>query len=99
MHKPGDPVRWTSSGTTKEGVIVATVPSKTHPRDIGHGNLGHGSGWRDHESYIVRGGKPGEKTSMFWPVVSLLKAAQGLTAEEVAWCHRNAAAVRALMAR
>jgi hypothetical protein len=69
--KVGDQVRWTSSNTAKEGVVIAIVPPGMMPKDIGYPKLGLWAGSRDHESYIVQGtGKLA--TKFYWPVVSLL---------------------------
>jgi hypothetical protein len=97
MFKVGEAVRWISSNTRKEGVIVAVVPARRLPRDAGFPKLGDTSMPRDAESYIVRGGEPGKRQADYWPLVSLLHAAEGLTNDEVAWCHRNAARVRAMI--
>lgn len=98
MFKPQDAVRWTSSNAHKEGVIVAVVPPGRLPRDVGYDKLGDTSLPRNHESYIVKGGEPGRRPKFYWPMVSLLNRAEGLTADEVAWCHQNAPRVRELMA-
>ncbi len=96
MFRVGDAVCWTSSNRRKEGVIAAVVPPRRLPRDVGYPKLGDGSSPREAESYVVRGGKPGKRQTHYWPLVTLLHAAEGLTAEEVAWCHRNASRVRGL---
>lgn len=93
-----DPVRWTSSNTKKEGVIVGVVPPRHLPRDCGFHKLGDTALPRDHVSYVVRGGVAGGRQSLYWPLTSLLHACEGLTAEEVAWCHKNAGMIRDLMA-
>ena len=95
--KVNEPVRWISSNTRKEGVVVAIVPPRSHPRNVGFNKLGDTSLPRDHESYIVKGGVPGQRQTAYWPLTSLLSAAKGLTADEVAWCHKNANRVRDLM--
>ena len=94
----GDAVRWKSSQTRREGVIEAVIPSGKHPHEAGYLELGKNSMHRDHETYAVRGGVQGQRTTLYWPMVSLLERAEGLTAEEVRWCHANAPAVRKLMA-
>ena len=94
--KVNEPVRWISSKTKKEGVIIAIVPPGRLPRDVGV-EIGDTSLPRDRESYIVKGGVPGRRQALYWPLVSLLNAAEGLTTAEVAWCHQNAGRVRELM--
>lgn len=90
----GERVRWTSSNTTKEGVVTAIVPPGQKPQGMKDTGMS-----RDHESYVVRGGEPGaKKTADYWPRVSLLVAAGGLSAAEITWCHENADKVRALIA-
>lgn len=75
----GDKVRWTSSGTTKFGHVVAIVPAGKTPGDVGYPKAGGGGGPRDHDSCIVRGwpaprrgdtGAP--RKAWYWPVVSLI---------------------------
>jgi hypothetical protein len=94
-----DAVIWTSSSTKKEGVIEAVVPAGTHPRGMGYPTVGENASPRPHDSYIVRGGERGKRTSLFWPLVSLLKPAEGLTAIEIDWCNRNAREIRKLIAQ
>lgn len=96
MFEINDAVRWTSSNVRKEGVIIGIVPANRMPRDVGL-NIGDTSLPRDHQSYVVRGGEPGRRTTIYWPVVSLLNRAEGLTADEINWCHKNAPRVRSLM--
>lgn len=93
-------VVWISSGTRKSGVVIAVLPADTAPAAIGYPKLGGPNAQRDHETYIVRGAAGGSaKTSLYWPLVSLLRPADSLTETEVAWCHANPGAVRALIAR
>jgi hypothetical protein len=92
-----DAVRWVSSNTPKEGVIVGVVPAGRLPCDVGFKTLGDTALSRDHESYVVRGQARGRAPTMYWPLVSLLHRAVGLTADEVAWCHKHASRIRALM--
>lgn len=87
--KVGEAVRWTSSNTGKEGVIVAFVPAGRRPCDIGFPKLGHESLPRDCRSFVVRGNAKGARPTLYWPLVSLLHAAEGLTQDEIAWCHKN----------
>ena len=96
-YRINDLLRWTSSNTRKEGVVVAIVPAGKLPRDVGFPRLGEESMPRDAESYVVRGGEPGRRQTDYWPLVSLLAAAEGLTADEVTWCHRNARQIRELI--
>ncbi len=95
--KMNEPVRWVSSNTKKEGVVVAIIPAGRLPRDFGFKKLGDTTLPRDHGSYIVKGGVPGQRQALYWPLASLLNAAEGLTADEVTWCHQNAGRVRELM--
>lgn len=97
--KVTEPVRWKSSNIKKEGVIVAIVPAGKLPRDVGFARLGDTTLPRDHESYVVKGGVPGTRHGTYWPIVSLLHAAEGLTADEIAWCHKNASRVREFMSK
>lgn len=93
-------VIWTSSSTQKTGQIVAVLPPNTAPAEIGYAKLGGPGTGRDHETYIVRGAAKGStKQALYWPLVSLLKPLDALSDEEIAWCHANPAAVRALIAR
>jgi hypothetical protein len=96
--KVEDSVRWTSSNAAKEGVIVAVVPPGRMPCHIGFKRLGDNALPRRGESFVVYGGEPGKKKSHYWPMASLLNAAECLTPDEVAWCHRNADTVRKLIA-
>jgi hypothetical protein len=88
-----DKVRWTSSNLAKEGIVVAVIPSHKSPLEMGIKIDGSG-GARDHTSYIIRGGAPGQAARLYWPVVSLLAHDEGLTAQEVKWCHDHADLVR-----
>lgn len=97
MFEINDAVRWVSSNAKKEGVIVGVVSAGRLPRDAGFLKLGDTSLPRDHESYVVRGGVPGSRTALYWPVVSLLRAAEGLTLGEIEWCNKNALRIRSLM--
>lgn len=92
--KEGEAVRWTSSNTHKEGVVVGIVPAGRLPRDVGFRRIGDTSLSRDHESYVIRGAYKGGRQQLYWPHVSLLRAAEGLTVDEVAWCQANADRVR-----
>lgn len=90
----GDAVRWTSSCTRKEGVVVAIVPAGYKPDT----KLVKTDGiHRREESYVVKGGEPGRRQAHYWPLVSLLERRDGLNSEELAWCHNNAPRIRALM--
>jgi hypothetical protein len=93
LFKINDPVRWTSSNKHKTGVIVGVVPAGKMPRDIGV-SVGDTSLPRGHESYVVRGNAKGAKPSLYWPLVSLLQSIEGLTPDEIAWCHAHAPRVR-----
>jgi hypothetical protein len=91
--KVGDRVRWESSNRIKEGEIVAIVPAGEIPKELKNPGFG-----RESESYLVLGRIIGKKGSAFyWPRASLLKAADGLSAAEIALCHANAEAVRAFL--
>ena len=92
----GDAVTWISSNAKKEGVVVAIVPPKSRPERSLMKDTG---GPRPHESYVVRGGEKGRSQAHYWPLVSLLHRAEGLTSVEVMWCHQNAPRVRELMAQ
>jgi hypothetical protein len=76
---------------------VGIVPAGRLPSAIGFGKLGAQSLPRDHESYVVRGGEPGKRPAPYWPLVSLLHRAEGLTADEIEWCHKNAPRVRQMI--
>lgn len=95
----GDAVIWKSSSTRKEGVVVAIVPAGLMPAYVGYPTVGKGALPRNHDSYVVRGHKLAGRpvSSLYWPVVSLLYAADCLTPAEVAWCHKNSALVRAFI--
>lgn len=81
MFKLGDTVVWTSqaggSHKTKTGVVVAVVPvGKTASECVPSGKAlkdGRASP-RKIESYLVQVG--GRAMDLYWPVVSLLKAAE-----------------------
>ena len=92
-----DKVEWTSSNAHKFGRVIAIVPIRKLPRDIGYPQVGLDASPRDHESYVVRGGEMNRKTKLYWPMVSPLRPLSGLTTEEINWCHHNAGAVRKLM--
>ncbi|MGI4800870.1 MAG: hypothetical protein ACRYG8_43975 [Janthinobacterium lividum] len=94
LYQVGDAVRWISSGLRKEGVVIAVIAPRQR---VSPALLTGTGGTRDHETYVVKGGAPGKRTSNYWPQVSLLHRAEGLTAAEVAWCHANAPRVRELM--
>lgn len=96
--KIGQAVVWESSNTKKEGVIVGVVPRGSRPAEVGFKIDGVCGSSRKHESYVVRGGVPGKKNTNYWPMVSLLRPASTLSPEEMQWCHKNADAVRALIA-
>ena len=95
--KINEAVRWTSSNTQKTGVIVGVVPAGRMPRDAGFPGLGDTSMPRDRESYVVRGNAKGAKPTLYWPVVSLLQALDGLTPDEIAWCQAHAPRIRDLI--
>ena len=95
MLRLGDRVEWTSSCVKKEGVIVEVVPAGDRPTKMKLANFDP----RDHESYVVDGGKRGVRTtSLYWPRVSLLHKTGMLTAAEIAWCHDHADRIRGLIA-
>jgi hypothetical protein len=90
----GARVQWTSSSTDKSGTIVEIVPAGQRPTMVKEAGDA-----RPHESYVVSGmvvGRTGKPTN-YWPVVSLLKPADELSAEEIEWCRANPAAIRSLM--
>lgn len=91
----GDAVEWKSSNLAKRGTVAAVVPAGRRPRDVGFPQVGKESSPRDHESYVIVGGKSGREA--FWPVVSLVRKSGGLSPAEIAWCNENAEAVRAIM--
>jgi hypothetical protein len=96
----GQRVFWISSNTRKSGVIEGVIPAKTSPHALGFSRVDGGGNRRDHESYVVAGGHVGStKKAIYWPLVSLLKPADTLTADEIEWCHANPAAVRDLIKR
>lgn len=97
MFEVNDAVHWVSSSTRKEGVVVGVVPAGRLPSHVGFLKLGETSLPRDRESYVVRGGVPGNRATLYWPVVSLLRAAEGLTLGELEWCNKNALRIRSLM--
>lgn len=97
-HAIGSAVSWTSSNTEKTGNVICVVPAGSHPRDLGHPTVGKGSLPRGEESYVVKGGQKGGASTLFWPLVSLLRPANGLTPSEIAWCNAHADAVRELIA-
>lgn len=96
----GTMVSWTSSNTRKTGVVMAVIPVGKRPADFGYSNLDNSGMPRDHVTYVVKGGLPGKKqNTLYWPRTSLLDPVDGLSSDEIAWCHSNAALVRAVMAK
>lgn len=96
----GQRVFWTSSNTRKSGTIVGIIPARSKPHDLGFKRIDGGGNWRDHVSYVVEGGPlNSKKTAQYWPIVSLLHPADGLTPAEIEWCQAHPEAVRALIAR
>ncbi len=97
MLTTGVTVKWTSSNTRKEGVVVAVVPAGKTPRALGFDVDGAGSP-RKHESYLVKGNVPGQPwKKIYWPVASLLERMEGLSADEIKWCCNHPEKIRALM--
>lgn len=97
MLTPNVTVKWTSSNTRKEGVVVAMVPAGKTPRSLGFDVDGAGSP-RKHESYLVKGNVPGLPwKKIYWPVASLLERMEGLSAEEIKWCYDHPDEIRAMM--
>ncbi len=94
----GQRVRWTSSNTRKSGIVEGVIPPRKSPHEMGFLRVDGGSNRRDHESYVITGSPEGSaKKAVYWPLVSLLSTSDGLTPEEIAWCHEHPDAVRALI--
>lgn len=102
---PDQPVEWISSGVKKSGVILSVVPKGHIPKELAH-KIGP---WqpRDHESYIVAGvrsvqrrgeSKSRQVKALYWPRVSLLRANDSLTPEEMNWCRSHPKEIRKLIA-
>ena len=69
----GDEVYWTSSNTKKTGVVLGIVPARITTNKMGFKIDGGFGLYREHESYVVKGGRVGGKqTTVYWPLVSLL---------------------------
>lgn len=79
--KIGQTVTWTSSNTRKRGVITHVVPAGKLPPEVGAKLKDYGSP-RQVESYVVRGnhlnrnGLALKPSATYWPLTSLLKAAE-----------------------
>ena len=65
----GQVVDWTSSGTTKRGVVTHVVPVGKMPADV-EAKVKTDGAPRDHVSYVVRA-----NSTNYWPRVSLLSLA------------------------
>lgn len=76
----GEKVTWLSQSRgywrTKTGTVVRVIPANT--LDYQAGRINHGSGKRNHDSYIVevpQGTTGKAKPKLYWPNVVLLKKA------------------------
>jgi hypothetical protein len=90
-------VSWISSNTKKTGIVVAVIPAGTHPATMGFTSVGKNAGVRTEVSYVIRGQIKNSSPTLYWPLTSLLSRLEGLTPEEIAWCHNNAIKIRTLM--
>jgi hypothetical protein len=72
--KVGDRVRWFSSNTSKEGVVIEIIPPNFSINKMKYPSLRNAGYAREHRSFVVRGNEVGtKKVRVYWPRVSLLE--------------------------